>query len=115
MINPNPNSWPLPTPRIVRFPTPFGNNNLLHLLRCINALLLPDWATVDRGSRGIRDQPRNPPKYAEKRIRINFPFPCPSQGRAHACKVGSPARWVGSFRGYPFVSNLLAGSVCLLR
>ncbi len=32
----------------------------------------------DRGSRGIRDQPRNPPKYTEKRIRINFPFPCPS-------------------------------------
>jgi hypothetical protein len=31
-----------------------------------------------RGSRGIRDQPRNPPKYTEKRIRINFPFPCPS-------------------------------------
>ena len=34
-------------------------------------------ATADRGSRGIRDQPRNPPKYTEKRIRINFPFPCP--------------------------------------
>src|SRR5208282_6096910 len=33
---------------------------------------------ADRGSRGIRDQPRNPPKYTEKRIRINFPFPCPS-------------------------------------
>ena len=32
----------------------------------------------DRGSRGIRDQPRNSPKYTEKRIRINFPFPCPS-------------------------------------
>ena len=27
---------------------------------------------------GIGDQPRNPPKYTEKRIRINFPFPCPS-------------------------------------
>ena len=36
---------------------------------------------VDRGSRGIRDQPRNPPKYTEKRIRINFPFPCPSRGQ----------------------------------
>ena len=35
-------------------------------------------ATADRGSRGIRDQPRNPLKYTEKRIRINFPFPCPS-------------------------------------
>ncbi len=35
-------------------------------------------ATANRGSRGIRDQPRNPPKYTEKRIRINFPFPCPS-------------------------------------
>src|SRR5208283_5157015 len=35
-------------------------------------------ATADRSSRGIRDQPRNPPKYTEKRIRINFPFPCPS-------------------------------------
>ena len=35
-------------------------------------------ATADRGSRGIRDQPRNPPKYTEKRIRTNFPFPCPS-------------------------------------
>src|SRR5208337_249504 len=35
-------------------------------------------ATADRGSRGIRDQPRNPPKYTEKRIRINFPFPCQS-------------------------------------
>ncbi len=32
MINPNPNSWPLPTPRIVRFPTPFGNKNLLSLV-----------------------------------------------------------------------------------
>src|SRR5208337_500089 len=32
-------------------------------------------ATADRGSRGIRDQPRNPPKYTEKRVRINFPFP----------------------------------------
>src|SRR5271157_1486593 len=32
-------------------------------------------ATADRGSRGIRDQPRNPPKSTEKRIRINFPFP----------------------------------------
>ena len=47
--------------------------------------------TADRGSRGIRDQPRNPPKYTEKRIRINFPFPCPSRGRAHARRVGSPA------------------------
>ena len=35
-------------------------------------------ATADRGSRGIRDQPRNPPKCTEKRIRINFPFLCPS-------------------------------------
>src|SRR5208337_4258330 len=35
-------------------------------------------ATADRGSREIRDQPRNPPKYTEKRIRINFPFPCRS-------------------------------------
>ena len=33
-------------------------------------------ATADRGSRGIRDQPRNSPKYTEKRIRIDFPFPC---------------------------------------
>src|SRR5208337_3860721 len=55
-------------------------------------------ATADRGSRGIRDQPRNPPKYTEKRIRINFPFPCPSRGRAHARREGSPARRVGSFR-----------------
>ena len=38
-------------------------------------------ATADRGSRGIRDQPRNPPKYTEKRIRINFLFPCPSRGQ----------------------------------
>ena len=38
-------------------------------------------ATADRGSRGIRDQPRNSPKYTEKRIRINFPFPCPSRGQ----------------------------------
>src|SRR5208337_2808944 len=38
-------------------------------------------ATADRGSRGIRDQLRNPPKYTEKRIRINFPFPCPSRGQ----------------------------------
>src|SRR5271157_1854733 len=38
-------------------------------------------ATADRGSRGIRDQPRNPPKYTETRIRINFPFPCPSRGQ----------------------------------
>ena len=38
-------------------------------------------ARADRGSRGIRDQARNPPKYTEKRIRINFPFPCPSRGR----------------------------------
>ena len=35
-------------------------------------------ATADRGSRRIRDQPRNPPKSTEKRIRINSPFPCPS-------------------------------------
>ena len=28
-----------------------------------------------------QDQPRNPPKYTEKRIRINFPFPCPSRGQ----------------------------------
>ena len=36
-------------------------------------------------SRLPRDQrsPRNPPKYTEKRIRINFPFPfpCPSRGQ----------------------------------
>jgi hypothetical protein len=38
-------------------------------------------ATADRGSRGIRVQPRNSPKYTEKRIRINFPFPCPSRGQ----------------------------------
>ena len=38
-------------------------------------------ATADRGSRGIRDQPRNPPKSTEKRIRNNFPFPCPSRGQ----------------------------------
>ena len=56
---------------------------------------------VPVSSRGIRDQPRNPPKYTEKRIRINFPFPCPSRGRAHA-------RRVGSFRGYPFVMIFLA-------
>ena len=29
-----------------------------------------------------------------------FPFLCPSRGRAHARRVGSPARRVGSFRGY---------------
>ncbi len=61
-------------------------------------------ATAHRGSRGIRDQPRNPPKYTEKRIRVNFPFPCPSRGRAHA-------RRVGSFRGYPFVMIFLAGVI----
>ena len=33
---------------------------------------------ADRGSRRIRDQPRNPPKSTEKRIRINSPFLCPS-------------------------------------
>jgi len=38
-------------------------------------------ATADRGSRGIRDQPRNSPKHTEKRIRINFRFPCPSRGQ----------------------------------
>ena len=67
-------------------------------------------ATADRGSRGIRDQPRNPPKSTEKRVRINFPFPCPcpSRGRAHARRVGSPARRVGSFRGCPFVMIFLA-------
>ena len=37
-------------------------------------------ATADRGSQGIRDQPRNPPKDTEKRIRIGFSFPCPSRG-----------------------------------
>src|SRR5271165_3226477 len=56
------------------------------------------------GTTWIRDQPRNPPKYTEKRIRINFPFPCPSRGRAHACRVGS-------FRGYPFVMIFLAGVI----
>ena len=50
----------------------------------------------------------DPPKYTEKRIRINFPFPCPSRGRAHARRVGSPARRVGSFRVYPFVMIFLA-------
>src|SRR5271166_3806445 len=60
------------------------------------------------GTTWIRDQPRNPPKYTEKRIRINFPLPCPSRGRAHARRVGSPARRVGSFRGYPFVMIFLA-------
>ncbi len=58
------------------------------------------------GTTWIRDQPRNPPKYTEKRIRINFPFPCPSRGRAHARRVGSPARRVGSFRGYAFCDDL---------
>jgi len=29
----------------------------------------------------IRDQPRNPPKSTEKRIRINFPVPCPFRAR----------------------------------
>ena len=38
-------------------------------------------ATADRSSRGIRDQPRNSPKHTEKRIRINFPFPCLSWGQ----------------------------------
>ena len=71
-------------------------------------------ATADRGSRGIRDQPRNPPKYTEKRIRINFPFPCPSRGRAHARRVGSPARRVGSFRGYAFVMTFLAGVISVV-
>ena len=47
---------------------------------------LPDYsrfgpATADRRLPGVRDQPRNPPKYTEKRIRINFPFPCPSRGQ----------------------------------
>ena len=63
------------------------------------------------GTTWIRDQPRNPPKYTEKRIRINFPFPCPSRGRAHARRVGSPARRVGSFRGYPSVMIFLAGVI----
>ena len=36
---------------------------------------------------------RNPPKYTEKRIRINFPFPCPSR----------------VFRGYAFVMTFLPG------
>ncbi len=57
--------------------------------------------TADRGSRGIRDQPRNPPKYTEKRIRINFPFPCPSRGQL-------PPVGVGSFRGYGLVMIFLA-------
>ena len=34
--------------------------------------------------------------------------PCPSRGRAHARRVGSPARRVGSFRGYPFLMIFLA-------
>ena len=41
----------------------------------------------------------------------NFPLPCPSRGRAHARRVGSPARRVGSFRGYPFVMIFLAGVI----
>ena len=32
---------------------------------------------ADRGSRRIRDQPRNPPKSTEERIRINSPFSTP--------------------------------------
>ena len=35
-------------------------------------------ATSNRGSRGIRDQPRNSPTHTEKRIRICPAFPCPS-------------------------------------
>ena len=35
-------------------------------------------ATSNRGSRGIRDQPRNSPTHTEKRIRISPAFPCPS-------------------------------------
>jgi hypothetical protein len=73
------------------------------------SLRRPSHASIaDRGSRGIRDQPRNPPKYTEKRIRINFPFPCPFWGRAHARRVGSPARSVGSFHGYALVIIFLA-------
>ena len=47
-------------------------------------------ATADRGSRGIRDQPRNPPKYTEKRIRINVPFPRPSRGGPTPAGWGAP-------------------------
>ena len=36
------------------------------------------------------------------------PFRSPSRGRAHARRVGSPARRVGPFRGYPFVMIFLA-------
>src|SRR5271157_4908975 len=35
-------------------------------------------ATSNRGSRGIRDQPRNSPTHTEKRIRISPAFPWPS-------------------------------------
>ena len=48
-------------------------------------------------SRGIRDRRRNPPKCTEKRIRINFPFPCLSV----------------LFRGYAFVMIFLAGVILI--
>ena len=56
-------------------------NRLAHLTRSREQWRIRAERAVDRGSRGIRDQPRNPPKYTEKRIRINFPFPCPSRGQ----------------------------------
>ena len=54
----------------------------------------------------IGDQPRNPPKSTEKRIRINFPFPCLSRGQL-------PPVGGGSFRGYAFVMIFLAGVILL--
>ena len=62
-------------------------NRLAHLAKSREQWRIRAERAVDRGSRGIRDQPRNSPKYTEKRIRINFPFPCPSVSR-----------------GYPFVA-----------
>ena len=58
-------------------------------------------ATSNRGSRGIRDQPRNSPTHTEKRIRISPAFPWSSRGQL-------PPGRVGSFRGYPLLTILLA-------
>src|SRR5208337_837018 len=67
-------------------------------------------ATADRGSRGIRDQPRNPPKYTEKRIRINFPFPRRGHTLCRSRRTAASARRPGRSAGESGGTSEPAGS-----
>src|SRR5271157_4628837 len=67
-------------------------------------------ATADRGSRGIRDQPRNPPKCTEKRIRIDFPFPRRGHTLCRSRRTAASARRPGRSAGESGGTSEPAGS-----